>query len=159
MKNTGMVRAAKATAIAAAVLGVTGTGVARATPSSGSTSVVINRGLVSDDTKIYTKAIKLKTKGPFEIITQTVTFEPGGTSGWHTHPGPVFVTVKSGSVTVYDRKCEPRVYTAGQGFLEGPRPAVVRNEGTVVSENVATLLVPEGTAARADSPSLCPGIQ
>lgn len=72
--------------------------------------------------------------------------------------GPAFVVVKSGTVTVYDAGCTPRRYSAGQGFVEGPEPAVVRNEGTEVSESIATLLVPTGQPARIDSPSLCPGI-
>lgn len=129
--------------------------VASATPSSGSASTVIGRAVVSEDIKINTSEIKVMTKDPVEVITQTVTFQPGGTSGWHSHPGPVFVVVKTGTITVYDATCTPRRYSAGQGFVEGPEPAVVRNEGTIVSENVATLLVPQGTPARTDAPSPC----
>ncbi|MDP9420017.1 MAG: hypothetical protein M3P53_07715 [Actinomycetota bacterium] len=145
---------------AAAVLAFTalGAAIANATPSSGSSSVVISRGVVAEDIKINTKALKLVTDEPFEVIPQTVTFEPGGTSGWHSHPGPVFVVVKSGTVTVYDATCVPRRYSAGQGFMEGPEPAVVRNEGGTSSENVATLLVPTGSPVRTDAPSPCPGI-
>ncbi len=146
--------------VGAVVVTVAAAGVAvgSATPSSGSSSTVIGRALVSERVKINTKAIKLHTKEPFEIITQTVTFQPGGTSGWHSHPGPVFVVVKSGTVTVYAATCTPRRYSAGQGFVEGPEPAVVRNEGAVVSENLATLLVPTGEPVRTDAPSPCPGI-
>lgn len=149
-----------ATVAGAAVLAGVGvvTGTASGTPSSGSSTAVLGRAVISEDIKVNTKAIKVKTKEPVEVITQTVTFQPGGTSGWHSHPGPVFVVVKSGTVTVYDASCAPRRYSAGQGFVEGPEPAVVRNEGTTVSENVATLLVPAGTPARTESPSLCPGI-
>ena len=160
MKIREVSRTKAAIAVAGAVVAVTAAGaaMASATQSFGSVSAVLARGLVTEDSKINTKAIKLKTKEPFEIVTQTVTFQPGGTSGWHGHPGPVFVAVKSGTVTVYDATCIPRRYSAGQGCLEGPEPSVVRNEGTVVSENVATLLVPAGSPARSDSPSLCPGI-
>ncbi len=125
---------------------------------TGSPSVVISRGVVAEDIKINTKAMKLVTDEPFEVIPQTVTFEPGRTSGWHSHPGPVFVVVKSGTVTVYDATCVPRRYSAGQGFMEGPEPAVVRNEGGTSSENVATLLVPTGSPVRTDAPSPFPGI-
>lgn len=144
----------------AVVMTATATGVAigNATPSSGSSTTVIGRALISEDVKIKTKAIKLQTKEPFEVITQTVTFQPGGTSGWHSHPGPVFVIVKTGTVTVYDASCTPRRYTAGQGFVEGTEPAVVRNEGATVSESIATLLVPTGEPARTEASSQCPGI-
>ncbi len=160
MTITSSARLRTGLAITAAVVGITATGVAvaDATPSSGLLSVIISRGVVAEEVKITTKAIKLKTKGSFEIINQNATFQPGGTSGWHTHPGPVFVTVKTGAVTVYDATCVPRVYTAGQGFMEGPEASVVRNEGGVVSENLATLLVPAGNAPRSESASLCPGI-
>ena len=70
----------------------------------------------------------------------------------------MFVVVKTGAVTVYDASCVARRYTAGQGFTEGPEPSVVRNEGTEVSENLATLLVPVGQPVRIDAPSPCPGI-
>ncbi len=160
MTTRGMPAAWMSALVAALVVAVTAAGVAiaGATASTGSSSVVLARAVVSDDVKIDTKPIKLTTKEPFEIITQTVTFQPQGTSGWHGHPGPVFVIVKSGTVTVYDETCVPRRYTAGQGFMEGPEPSVVRNEGTTVSENVATLLVPTGSPARSDAPSPCPGI-
>ncbi len=160
MKRVGILQRKTATAVAAAILAVTATGVAivSATPSGGFAGVVQARGAVSKATTIATEAIQLRTDEPFEIVTQTVTILPGGTSGWHSHPGPVFVAVKSGTVTVYDDTCAPHQYAAGQGFVEGPTPAVVRNEGTVDAVNIATLLVPTGSSARVDSPSLCPGI-
>ncbi len=145
-----------AAVVAAVVLG--GVAIGGATPSSGSTTVVLGRGTVSEDVMINTKEMKFHAKEPFDTITQTVTFQPGGTSGWHGHPGPVFVIVKTGTVTVYDASCTPRRYSAGQSFMEGPEPSVVRNEGTEVSENVATLLVPTGQPVRSESPSLCTSI-
>ena len=40
---------------------------------------------------------------------------------WHTHPGPIFVTVRSGSLTYQDTAangCRDRTYVAGQGFVD-----------------------------------------
>ena len=147
---------AGAAALSAVLAGAVGTAVG--TPSSGTSSVVLGRGTVADEVKINTKAVKLKTNGPTEVVTQTVTFQPGGTSGWHGHPGAVLVVVKSGTFTVYDSSCTPRMYSVGQAFVEGPEPAVVRNEGTTVAESVATFLVPAGSPLRTDAPSPCPGI-
>ncbi len=152
--RTGML--AGAAALAVVLLSAVGTAVG--TPSSGTSSVVLGRGTLSEDVKINTKAVKLKTKGPTEVVTQAITFQPGATSGWHGHPGPVLVIVKSGTFTVYDASCTPRTYSAGQAFVEGPEPAVVRNEGTTVAESVATFLVPAGSPLRTDAPSACPGI-
>lgn len=52
------------------------------------------------------------------LIRRRVTMRPGEDTGWHTHPGPLFVTVLRGTLTHYDRGCEPTVYTAGDTFIE-----------------------------------------
>ena len=58
----------------------------------------------------------IETKGLSDLYVQLNTWQPGGNTGWHTHPGPSFVIVTQGSVTVYDGDdpaCTPHVYTAG----------------------------------------------
>ena len=48
-----------------------------------------------------------------------VTFQPGGSTGWHIHPGPALVTVKTGQLTLHRAKgCRTRTFGAGQTFLE-----------------------------------------
>src|SRR5215208_5140613 len=47
-----------------------------------------------------------------------VLIEPGGTTGWHHHPGVALVSVNSGAVTEYDKNCHKSVYKAGEGFVE-----------------------------------------
>ena len=44
----------------------------------------------------------IRTKGLSDLYVQQNTWQPGGSTGWHTHPGPSFVIVTQGSVTVYD---------------------------------------------------------
>lgn len=52
-------------------------------------------------------------------LTVEVTWEGGGTSGWHTHPGPVIVNVIEGAVVVTNAvDCVPRTYNAGEAFLD-----------------------------------------
>src|SRR5215468_7160798 len=46
--------------------------------------------------------VKIKTKGPTDVYLVTNTVAPGGSSGWHTHPGPSLVFVKEGTATFYD---------------------------------------------------------
>ena len=58
----------------------------------------------------------IQTRGASDLYVQQNTWQPGGSTGWHTHPGPSFVIVTQGSVTVYegdDSSCTPHVYTAG----------------------------------------------
>ena len=52
-----------------------------------------------------------------------ITVEPGGSSGWHSHPGGAIVVVKQGSLTVYrslGSQCQAVTYGAGQAFIERP---------------------------------------
>lgn len=51
------------------------------------------------------------------VIVGEVTWEPGGTSGWHTHPGPVIVCVAEGEIElVNEDDCVARTYSAGDAF-------------------------------------------
>jgi hypothetical protein len=78
-------------------------------------------------------------------------------SGWHSHPGPVFITVVSGMMTFYDSDdpaCQPIVRTAGQGFLDtGDHAHIARNESGAPAVNVVTYFAPPGAALRIDKPA------
>jgi len=55
------------------------------------------------------------------LFVQHATFAPGQTTGWHTHPGPVFVMIVSGSLTLEDPQgstCPSETYGAGEGFVD-----------------------------------------
>jgi quercetin dioxygenase-like cupin family protein len=100
---------------------------------------------------------RINTKGLSDLHVLQNTIAPGGTFGWHSHPGPSLVIVKSGTATFYmgdDPTCAPHVVAAGQGFVDGGGDIhVVRNEGTVDLVTVVTSLVPAGAARRIDEPS------
>lgn len=52
------------------------------------------------------------------VVVGEVTWEPGGTSGWHTHPGPVIVSVAEGEIElVNEDDCATRAYSAGEAFV------------------------------------------
>ncbi len=104
--------------------------------------------------------IDLASDQPIDVATQVVTFQPGGYSGWHTHPGPVFFTVRTGTLTVYegdDPTCKPTVFFAGTGAVEAATNThshMVRNETNSVAEAVVTYLVPVGAnPLRTDLPN------
>ena len=64
------------------------------------------------------------------------TISPGGTTGWHSHPGPSLILVTAGMVTNYASdapNCAPEAYTAGQGFVDpgGADVHMLRNEGSI----------------------------
>lgn len=101
--------------------------------------------------------VQIKAKPGLDIATQSIVFEPGGSSGWHGHPGPVFITVVSGTMTFYesdDPTCSPIVRTAGQSYLDyGDDAHIARNEGTTQAQNIVTYFAPPGAALRIDAPA------
>ena len=101
--------------------------------------------------------IQIKSKPAFDIAVQSIVFQPGGQSGWHSHPGPVFIQVVSGTMTFYlsdDPSCTPIVRTAGQGYLDlGEHPHIARNESGLPATNVVTYFAPPGAALKLDQPN------
>jgi quercetin dioxygenase-like cupin family protein len=97
-----------------------------------------------------------KTKGPSDVFVQSNVWAPGGTSGWHTHPGHSLIIVTAGTVTAYegdDPTCTPRVYTPGMGFVDegGDHVHMLRNEGSVEARTIAVQLIPAGATRRIDA--------
>jgi quercetin dioxygenase-like cupin family protein len=133
---------------------------ALATPGAGVTSTVFAVGTFD---KIEAKTLsnnwqaRIKTKGATDVHILENRIAPGGTFGWHSHPGPSIVVVKSGALTLYhgdDPACTPHVVAAGSGFVDdGGDVHVVRNEGSVEAVVYVTSLVPKGAGRRIDEPS------
>jgi len=97
-----------------------------------------------------------KTKGMSDLYVQSNAWPPGGSSGWHTHPGHSLIIVTAGTVTAYegdDAECKPHEYTQGMGFVDpgGDHVHVLRNEGTVEARTFAIQLVPAGALRRIDA--------
>ena len=118
--------------------------------------------------------VEIKTKGNTDIAVSNVVVVPGGTSGWHSHPGPVLVVVKTGTITFYRAgshggqkgddehhgrnapKCTRTDYPAGSAFVEVPAAGHVmlaKNEGSIEATVTATYFAPPGAALRIDQPA------
>lgn len=134
------------------VVGLAGT--ALATPGFKFAPTELSRGTLAESVHYNAGEVKFQTKGPVTFVTQTITIEPGGHSGWHSHPGVVLVTVKTGSLVRYDADCAATPYAAGSSFTEsGDGPGIVRNESTTDTAVVyATFVVPAGSGLRNDVP-------
>jgi quercetin dioxygenase-like cupin family protein len=107
--------------------------------------------------------ITIRTKGPRDMLATSITVAPGGSFGWHTHPGPVLVAVASGTLSLYEaqgRGCSKSSVTAGQGFVEGGGDVhLARNEGAKPVRIIATFLARTGTTEfllSAPDPGTCP---
>lgn len=56
---------------------------------------------------------------PDHVRIAKIAFEDGASLPWHTHPGPVVVSVTEGSLVITNASdCVPRTYAAGQGFVD-----------------------------------------
>ena len=131
-----------------------------ATPGSGITSTVFAVGKF-DELEAKTLSgdwqARISTKGATDVHVLENRIAPGGTFGWHSHPGPSIVVVKTGALTLYrgdDPTCTGQTIGAGFGFVDdGGDIHVVRNEGAVETVVYVTSLVPRDAARRIDEPS------
>lgn len=101
-----------------------------------------------------------------DIAFQQLTINPGGHTGWHTHPGPTFVAIAQGEGTLYHgiAGCPSHKYGANSGFFQ-PTTEVhnFRNEASQPLVLFAFYALPNGTpntAIRTDQPqpASCPHI-
>jgi mannose-6-phosphate isomerase-like protein (cupin superfamily) len=101
-----------------------------------------------------------------DTLFQQLTIAPGGRTGWHTHPGPVFVAVAQGEGRLYHgvAGCPSYNYGAGSGFFQ-PTTEVhnLWNEGSQPLVVWSLYALPNGTpnaAVRTDQPqpASCPHI-
>jgi quercetin dioxygenase-like cupin family protein len=140
--------------VGAAVYG----GIARATLRSGLVNILLARGTDASDGTI---PIQVGT----DIVMAQITVDPGGSSGWHSHPGGAIIVVKQGTPTRYRSlggQCQSTTYSAGQAFIERPGEVDdVVNAGTAPYVLYVTFpRVPPGGSARIDEPDpgTCPGL-
>ncbi|MDP9302209.1 MAG: cupin domain-containing protein [Actinomycetota bacterium] len=149
---------ALASVVLAGVVTAMTLGTSGATPPVGLTNIPLARGTNASDGTIPLKA------GSDVAIAQ-ITVSPGGSSGWHSHPGGAIVVVQQGSLTMYKAvgsQCQTMTYTAGQAFIERPGEVdQVINTGTAPYVLFVTFpRVPQGESARTDEPNpgTCPGL-
>jgi quercetin dioxygenase-like cupin family protein len=153
--RTKLIIAAVLVAAGAAAYG----GTVLATPPSDVTPTTYGIGKLSSfDTngKIGAWAAKMKIKGATDLWVLSNRIAPGGSFGWHSHPGPSFVIVTAGTATFYlgaDARCRPHIVPTGSTFVDKGRAVhVVRNEGDVDLVTVVVSFVPRGAARRIDEP-------
>jgi quercetin dioxygenase-like cupin family protein len=104
----------------------------------------------------------IKVSDPSNIVTTKVTVQPGAPIPWHTHHGPVFVTIVKGELTyISSEGCTSRRYPAGNAFIDPGHGHVhaAYNSGDAVTEFVATFFeAPTGDGPitiPADAPANC----
>ena len=164
-------------------LGTPGSGASTVYPARGTVgSATETIALATPRTVTVTRTVRIKTKrGTFrarvkvqvpgmqshitcgatacDMVFQVLTIQPGGFTGWHTHPGPTFVALAQGEGTMYrggGTGCTPTKYAVGSGFLQHSTEVHnMRNEGSTPLVLHAFYLLPPGTAdsaIRVDQP-------
>jgi quercetin dioxygenase-like cupin family protein len=97
--------------------------------------------------------------GPADVVMTKITIEPGESSAWHYHPGPVYAIVSKGTMTKEEGCGNVVVYSAGEAFVEEPQEVHrARNLGTEQVELYVTYVVPADSpvSVRVDGPRCGP---
>lgn len=151
----------KAVLLVPLVAGLTAGVVTWGSPASGVTPTLLARGayepfkVKSEDQALGFQA---KARNPVDIVVRRHDYAPSTTevtttTGWHTHPGPVFITVTQGQVTFYeydDPTCTPRVVSAGQGYVDTGHGHIGRNETGEPAQDITVILAPPGAGFRGE---------
>jgi hypothetical protein len=148
-------RSLGAAALAATTLLTAAVAIASASPASGVTPTLLARGTY-DSFKVMSYPdsgglFKAEAKQPIDMVVRRHDYAAGGSTGWHQHPYPVFVTVLSGQVTFYDYDdptCTPHVVTAGQGYVDSGDGHIGRNETGLPAVDISVIMAPVGAPFR-----------
>jgi quercetin dioxygenase-like cupin family protein len=123
--------------------------------------VPLSKGTLASSVHAKAAGIEIATNGRKDILITKITVDPGGSFGWHSHPGPVLVAVGKGTLTVYDANrhgCQRSTVTAGDAFIEdGHHVHLARNEGSTPVELNATFLARPGTTEYLKTEPAAPG--
>ena len=149
----------------ALVAGVIG-GVALATPTIGAFyNVILSTGTVDQDVHAHAFialpsqeedfAAEVNTYGAANFIVQDIKLSPGGTTGWHKHPGVLLLSLAadSGSIDWYDAHCGKVTYNAGDSWTEGTKLHDVVNNSSADAHFLITYIVAKGVNKRTDEPA------
>jgi quercetin dioxygenase-like cupin family protein len=152
----------KLTVLAAVVIALAAfVAVTKASPPSGVTATVLARGTfpsfnVRSDPLGPIADFRAHSTEPIDIVVRRHDYAPGASTGWHQHPGPIFITVTQGQLTYYeynDPTCTPHVITAGHGFVDTGDGHIVRNETDQPAEDISVITAPVGAAFRTELPA------
>jgi quercetin dioxygenase-like cupin family protein len=129
-------------------------GIAAATLPSGVTVDPIASGTLN-------RNLKIRQDAGLNVVIARFTIDPGGTTGWHTHPGKAVVAISSGELTlnrVINGECRTRTYGPGNGFFEVATVVhKASNKGdTPLVFGAALFRIPASGVTRIDQPN--PGV-
>lgn len=151
---------------AALAVGVGGAAEVQATPSTSTSTVLAQATVAPIDITVHNRTAngkrwraELETRGLSDGYVVDNKFEPGQSTGWHSHPGPSLIFVVSGSVTNYDSGapgCQGMTHQAGTSFVDagGTDVHMLRDNTGAPAETIAVQLIPNGLPRRVDKPAV-----
>jgi quercetin dioxygenase-like cupin family protein len=137
---------------------------AQATPSTSTSKVLVQAPIRPLHILATNKTVNgqpwaalLATYGVTDGYVVENDFQPGQTTGWHSHPGPSVIFVVAGSVTNYESDqphCKGATYSAGTTFVDAGGTDVheLVNAGATPAETIAVQFIPQGQPRRIDEP-------
>ena len=144
-------------ALAATALLAGAVNIVFASPPSGVTPAVLARGTY-DTFKVMSNPggpgmFKAEAKAPIDLVVRKHSYLAGGSTGWHAHPYPVFITVIEGQLTFYeadDPTCTPHVVSAGHGYVDSGHGHIGRNQTDQPATDISVIMAPVGGAFRTE---------
>jgi hypothetical protein len=142
-----------------------------ASPATGVSFNLLARGTypafkVDADKHAYPIDFRAHAKQPLDIVVREHFYEPNGSTGWHTHPGPVFITVVQGELWFYeydDPTCTPTMVRGPNGgYVDSGHGHLAVNPFNEPAKDVTVVIAPVGLPFRAEldgpPPSCPPGL-
>ncbi len=149
-------RSLSVAALAAAALLAAAVTITMASLPSGVTPTLLARGTY-DAFKVMSQQgpdmFKADAKAPIDLVVRRHDYAIDGSTGWHAHPYPVFVTVITGQVTFYehdDPTCTPVVVSAGEGYVDSGHGHIGRNESGQPATDISVIMAPVGAPFRTE---------
>ncbi len=130
--------------------------VALATPPSGvAPKQHVASAKLTKGVNVNADGVRFQTKGPTDVSVLTLTIDPGGTTGWHGHPGLAIISVTKGTGTLYFADCSKKTYKAGRAFVEDgkDKQTLFRNETSKPVVVTVSFVAPRGDAVIKDEPN------
>lgn len=123
-------------------------GVGTVSQPQGTTPTLLGKG-TTDPFEIESSNVEIEAEEETAVAVVGVVYQPGGTSGWHSHPGPTVVTIAKGSFTFYTEDCEAHTYGEGDTFVEeGPdEVGMLTNTGSTPGQIYLTVFMPPDATA------------
>jgi quercetin dioxygenase-like cupin family protein len=120
---------------------------ASATLGSGVSATVLGKG-TSNDT------IEVKNESRTDIVVRHIVIEPGGSTGWHYHPGQLIAVVHKGTLTRTLEDCSVQTNMSGQSFVEAAGDSHAHSGRNLAAEPVelyVTYVIPAGAPLSIDA--------